>query len=113
LLPPIGKYLCHLFFKTLTRVRLVADEWSLHLLAEELVHGRTNASSLQYLDFAHWQRTLDRENEAILQQESDHDQNPFVRKKKAESSALKELTYWNAKLSGSPPVLQMPIDKQR
>ena len=96
---------------------MVADEWSLQLLAEELVHGCTNAehasSSLQYLDFAHWQRTLDRENEAILQQESDHDQNPFVRKKKAESSALKELTYWKAKLSGSPPVLQMPIDKQR
>jgi len=96
---------------------LVADDWSLQLLAEELLAGRADPLALQYLDFAHWQRSVDAHNTATVIENSalkqEEGSSSFGLKQRSESSTLKELTYWRTKLSGSPPVVQIPIDRQR
>src|SRR5438067_2244325 len=84
----------------LTIHHIIADEWSMELLQQEIrqlyeafAHGRPSplaALPIQYADFACWQREWSR-GEGLQRQ----------------------LGYWRAALAGAPPVLDLPTDKPR
>jgi amino acid adenylation domain-containing protein len=77
---------------------IIADRWSVGLLIQEVAASYTNFSqglpanlpelSIQYGDFAYWQRQ---------QQETTE----------------KHLTYWQQKLHNTPPLLELPTDRPR
>jgi hypothetical protein len=79
---------------------VVSDGWSMGVLVKEFAalyraHVRREASplpelSLQYADYAEWQRDWLKSEEAA-----------------------KHLNYWKHQLSGSSPVLEMPVDRKR
>ncbi|HEX8964263.1 MAG TPA: amino acid adenylation domain-containing protein, partial [Rhodocyclaceae bacterium] len=79
---------------------IVADEWSMELIQRELrqlyeAFGRGKPSplaelSLQYLDFAHWQR------------------------EQMQAEALRrQAAWWVAELDGAPRTLELPADRRR
>jgi amino acid adenylation domain-containing protein/non-ribosomal peptide synthase protein (TIGR01720 family) len=78
---------------------MVHDGWSFNLFLQELLalyqafsEGKPSPlaePSLQFADFAHWQRQW------VLTQ------------------AQPQLDYWKQKLSGSPPLLELPLDRPR
>lgn len=78
----------------------VADAWSLGILINELVQlygARVDNTvpdlpelNVQYTDYAHWQKEW-----------LEHD------------SAKAQANYWQEKLEGLPPLLELPLDKQR
>lgn len=80
--------------------QIVSDDWSLGVLFHELAvlyeafaGGQPAALpelSIQYADFAHWQRQW--LQGAVLEQ---------------------QLTYWKQRLGNSPPVLELPTDRAR
>ncbi len=84
----------------LTIHHIIADEWSMELLQQEIrqlyeafAHGRPSplaALPIQYADFACWQREWSR-GEGLQRQ----------------------LGYWREALAGAPPVLDLPTDKPR
>lgn len=84
----------------LTMHHVISDEWSLEVLLRELTilyrsFAVGEASplpevSLQYADFAHWQRQL-------LQ----------------ESTLASQLSYWKQQLSGPLPIPDLPTDRPR
>ena len=88
----------HLLILTLHTI--VADEWSLEVLARELgalyqAYSAGQPSPLsdlpvQYADYAHWQRG--RPHGDVLEP---------------------EISYWRERLAGIPPVLELPTDKPR
>jgi amino acid adenylation domain-containing protein len=88
----------HVMFFTMHHI--ISDGWSSHVLIKEftLLYGAFHAGkpspltglSIQYLDFACWQRQ--RLQGDVLE---------------------KQLSYWRNKLSGELPVLQMPTDRPR
>jgi amino acid adenylation domain-containing protein/non-ribosomal peptide synthase protein (TIGR01720 family) len=79
---------------------MVHDGWSFNLFLRELLtlyqafsEGKPSPlaePSLQFADFAHWQRQW------VLTEE-----------------AQAQLNYWQQKLSGSPPILELPLDRPR
>ena len=79
---------------------MVHDGWSFNLFLKELVtlyqafsQGKPSPlsePSLQFVDFAHWQREWTKTEEATAQ-----------------------LNYWHQKLAGSPPLLELPYDRPR
>lgn len=79
---------------------LIADEWSLSLLARELgvLHQAYSSGEpsplpdppLQFADYAYWQR--ERFNGDLLEQ---------------------HISYWRKRLAGIPPVLELPSDRPR
>jgi len=79
---------------------IISDGWSMGVLAREVAalyraHVRREASPLpelplQYADYAEWQRGWLKSEEAA-----------------------KQLSYWKHQLPGSPPVLEMPVDRER
>ncbi|QDL09667.1 non-ribosomal peptide synthetase [Brasilonema octagenarum UFV-E1] len=79
---------------------MVHDGWSFNLFLRELLtlyqafsEGKPSPlaePSLQFADFAHWQRQW------VLTEE-----------------AQAQLNYWQQKLSGSPPLLELPLDRPR
>ncbi|MCL5996769.1 MAG: amino acid adenylation domain-containing protein [Chloroflexi bacterium] len=84
----------------MTMHHIIGDEWSSNVLVQEMVTLYQAFSthqpsplprlSVQYADFAHWQRHwLQGE---VLQ---------------------KQLDYWRKQLSGSPPLLELPTDRPR
>jgi amino acid adenylation domain-containing protein len=79
---------------------IIADEWSLNVLAHELgvlyqaySAGKPSqlfVSPIQYSDFVHWQSI------------------------RFESDVLKQqISYWRDRLAGIPPVLELPTDRPR
>jgi amino acid adenylation domain-containing protein/non-ribosomal peptide synthase protein (TIGR01720 family) len=84
----------------LTMHHVVADAWSMGLLIRELSalyeaysHGRASPlpePSLQYFDYAHWQR--------------DWLRGPVLDE---------HLAWWKAHLTGAPPLLELPLDHPR
>ncbi len=79
---------------------MVHDGWSFNIFLKELVtlyqafsEGKPSPLSeptLQFVDFAHWQREWTKTEEA-----------------------QKQLDYWHKKLAGSPPLLELPYDRPR
>ncbi|MGD9899867.1 MAG: amino acid adenylation domain-containing protein [Calditrichaceae bacterium] len=79
---------------------IIADGWSVSLLIDEIAacyeaytSGREPSLSdlpVQYADFATWQQTWLKDD--VLEQ---------------------QITYWKKKLSGSPPLLELPVDRPR
>ncbi|CAC5344906.1 MULTISPECIES: non-ribosomal peptide synthetase [Planktothrix] len=79
---------------------MVHDGWSFNLFLKELVtlyqafsQGKPSPlsePSLQFVDFAHWQREWTKTEEATTQ-----------------------LNYWHQKLAGIPPLLELPYDRPR
>jgi NRPS condensation-like uncharacterized protein len=79
---------------------VISDGWSMGVLIKEVAalyraHVRREASPLpelplQYADYAEWQRDWLKSEEAA-----------------------KQLSYWKRQLSGSSPVLEMPVDRKR
>ncbi|MFM7885046.1 MAG: condensation domain-containing protein, partial [Microcystis panniformis] len=79
---------------------MVHDGWSFNLFLKELVtlyqafsQGKPSPlsePSLQFVDFAHWQREWTKTEEATAQ-----------------------LNYWHQKLAGIPPLLELPYDRPR
>ncbi len=88
----------HVFLMTMHHI--ISDAWSLGVFMRELVacynafitesHPSLPALSVQYVDFAMWQRQW------------------------LSGSALqKQLKYWREKLAGAPPVINLPTDRPR
>ncbi|MEL7406243.1 MAG: amino acid adenylation domain-containing protein [Cyanobacteria bacterium J06558_2] len=79
---------------------IVADGWSLEVVTKELsaiytalINGQSSPLpelTIQYVDFAHWQREY-------LQ----------------EGIYEPQLNYWQQQLAGLPPLLELPLDKPR
>ncbi|ACK73919.1 amino acid adenylation domain protein (plasmid) [Gloeothece citriformis PCC 7424] len=79
---------------------MVHDGWSFNLFLKELItlyqafsEGKPsplNEPSLQFVDFAHWQRE-------------------WVKTEAAQA----QLDYWHKKLTGMPPLLELPYDRPR
>ncbi|HVG20293.1 MAG TPA: amino acid adenylation domain-containing protein, partial [Blastocatellia bacterium] len=84
----------------LTLHHIITDEWSMEVLMREMgrlyeAYSRGGESpledlSIQYADYSTWQREWLR-GEALE----------------------KELSYWKKQLAGSPPVLELPVDRPR
>ncbi|MBE9224379.1 amino acid adenylation domain-containing protein [Phormidium sp. LEGE 05292] len=78
----------------------VHDGWSFNVFLSELIElyqafslgnpSPLTQPALQFVDFAHWQREWVKSPEAQAQS-----------------------TYWQQKLSGSPPLLELPLDRPR
>uniref|UniRef100_A0A2P1CZF5 AptA n=2 Tax=unclassified Phormidium TaxID=2609805 RepID=A0A2P1CZF5_9CYAN len=78
----------------------VHDGWSFNVFLSELIElyqafslgnpSPLTEPTLQFVDFAHWQREWVKSPEAQAQS-----------------------TYWQQKLSGSPPLLELPLDRPR
>ncbi|WP_013334574.1 non-ribosomal peptide synthetase [Gloeothece verrucosa] len=79
---------------------MVHDGWSFNLFLKELIilyqafsEGKPsplNEPSIQFVDFAHWQRE-------------------WVKTEQAQT----QLDYWQKKLTGMPPLLELPLDRPR
>ena len=84
----------------LTKHHIISDNWSTGLMVHEMIRLYSAFSqgqpsplpelAVQYADFAHWQRK-------------------WLTGKTLENQAA----YWREQLSDAPPVLDMPLDKQR
>ena len=78
-----------------TMHHIVSDGWSLPIFVREVAAlyagtGALPALPIQYADFAHWQRQW-------LQGET----------------LEKELSHWRERLRGLPPLIELPVDRQR
>lgn len=89
----------HIFI--LTMHHIISDGWSLKLFVQELIalytahlagqpHAALPPLSVQYTDFAHWQRAW--ETAGLFQE---------------------QLIYWQEKLGGELPILELPADRPR
>lgn len=88
----------HIFLLAIHQI--INDSWSIGVFASELLscyQSLTNAREpalpslpVQYADFAHWQRNR-------LQ----------------ETTLSEQLSYWKGRLTGAPPILQLPSDRPR